>query len=53
MSPLTPSSHDGQLANPNWSPNGKQLIVKHVDLASGELLSLNMEQLLTEKHIQP
>jgi Tol biopolymer transport system component len=50
---LTSSNNDGQLANPNWSPDGKQLIVEHVDLAGGELLSLNIEQLLKEKHIQP
>jgi Tol biopolymer transport system component len=50
---LTSSNTDGQLADPNWSPNGKQLIVGHVDLAGGELLSLNIEQLLKDKHIQP
>lgn len=50
---LTSSNNDGQLANPNWSPNGKQLIVEHVDMVGGELLSLNIEQLLKEKHIQP
>jgi WD40 repeat protein len=50
---LTSSYHDGQLANPNWSPNGKQLIVATVDPTGGELLSLNMDQLLKDKHIQP
>lgn len=50
---LTSSFDVGQLADPTWSPNGKQLIVKHVDPAGGELVSLNMEQLLAEKHIQP
>ena len=50
---LTSSFETGQLADPVWSPNGKQVIVEHVDLAGGELVSLNMEQLLAEKHIQP
>jgi Tol biopolymer transport system component len=49
---LTSSYQDGQLANPNWSPDGKQLIVATVDPSGSELLSFNIEQLLRDKHIQ-
>jgi WD40 repeat protein len=48
---LTSSDSDGQLADPAWSPDGKQLIVGRV--SDGALLSLNIAQLLKDKGVKP
>jgi WD40 repeat protein len=48
---LTSSYTDGQLYDPAWSPDGKQLIVSRV--SDGALMSLNIAQLLKDKGVKP
>ncbi len=48
---LTSPDTDGQLYDPAWSPDGKQLIVGRV--SDGALLSLNIAQLLKDKGVKP
>ncbi len=48
---LTSSDTDGQLYDPAWSPDGKQLIVGRV--SDGALMSLNIAQLLKDKGVKP
>lgn len=48
---LTSSSQDGQLFNPSWSPNGKQLIVTRV--GDWSLFSLDMSSFFQQKKLTP
>jgi Tol biopolymer transport system component len=48
---ITSSTTDGQLYDPAWSPDGKQLIVGKVP--DGSLMSLDMRAVLKEKGVKP
>jgi len=48
---LTSSDQDGQLFNPSWSPDGKQLIVKRV--GDWSLFSLDIASFLQQKKLAP
>lgn len=48
---ITSSTTDGQLDYPAWSPDGKQLIVGKV--SDNSLLSLDIQAILREKHVEP
>jgi len=50
---ITSSITDGQLDSPAWSPDGKQLIVDQIAIAGDTLMTLNIEQVLKEKGVQP
>jgi Tol biopolymer transport system component len=48
---ITSSTTDGQLYDPAWSPDGKQLIVSRV--SDGSLVSLNIAAILQAKRVKP
>jgi Tol biopolymer transport system component len=48
---LTSSTTYGQLDNPSWSPDGKQLIVLHI--SDSVLVSLDIQAILKEKKVTP
>jgi len=50
---ITSSTTDGQLDSPAWSPDGKLLIVDQIAITGDTLMSLNIEQVLKEKGVQP
>lgn len=50
---ITSSTVDGQLDFPAWSPDGKQLIVAQIAITGNTLMTLNIEQILKEKGVQP
>lgn len=48
---ITSSTTDGQLYDPSWSPDGKQLIAGRA--SDGALVSLDIQTILKEKNIEP
>lgn len=53
MVKLTSSTTDGQLDNPAWSPDGKQLVVAQIAMSGNVLMKLDMVSLLKEKGVTP